>query len=146
MGLKLLSFKIALLVALTSVKRVVQHPNPFYQPKVFTSDQRSRVIQLPALTQIDSNEPWLHKLLPARSLRAYVHCRHIGQLFVFRSRALSPQRLSHCLVEAMSLTYEVAGKRPLRHQSPLNSWSCGLLGTLEKGTCAPDLSARLLGL
>lgn len=115
-SLKLLSLKTALLLALTSVKRVgdltalsvnpsclqfaagdskvVLHPNPFYQPKVLTSSYRSQVIELPALDPtVLQMEPELRSLCPVRALRIYTErtlsLRKTEQLFVcFGAQAL----------------------------------------------------------
>ena len=96
-SLKLLSFKTALLLALTSAKRVgdlcalstqpaclaingdkssaVLRPNPAFTPKVVTSSYKSRVITLDAFflpPHLNVREERLHKLCPVRALAYYV--------------------------------------------------------------------------
>jgi len=96
-SLKALSFKTALLLALTSAKRVselcaltvhpscllirgdrsgaILKPNPSFFPKNIRSSFRSRVIQLEAFhppPHRDSREAKLHLLCPVRALTCYV--------------------------------------------------------------------------
>lgn len=109
--IRLLSFKTALLLALSSTKRVgdlcalsvhpscmsfsqdggLVHlwPNPAFRPKVITSDFRSRVIRIRALvTSADTSEEdvRLPLLCPVRALRCYIDrtagFRKTDQLFV----------------------------------------------------------------
>ena len=96
-SLKLLSFKTALLLALTSAKRVgdlcalstqpaglaiygdrssaVLRPNPAFTPKIVTSSYKSRVITLDAFflpPHPSAREDRLHRLCPVRALACYV--------------------------------------------------------------------------
>lgn len=96
-SLRSLSLKVALLLALTSAKRVsdlcalsvspaclsisgdrgraILRPNPAYTPKVVTSSFRSRVITLPAFYPPPHQSPEeerLHRLCPVRALICYV--------------------------------------------------------------------------
>ena len=143
-SLKMLSLKTALLLALVSVKRVSDltalsvspdcleftqgdarvtlRPNPFSRPKVLSTDPRSRVIELAALPETGSSVPVT--LCPVRALRAYLtrtqSIRKTNQLFVChgeraKGQALSTQRMSHWLTEAIRLAYEAAGVPPPAH-------------------------------
>ncbi|XDV36868.1 hypothetical protein PO909_006583, partial [Leuciscus waleckii] len=131
--LKFLSIKTALLVALASIKRVgdlqafvtdhaclefgpanshvILRPRPGYVPKVPTTPFRDQVVNLQALP-LEEADPALALLCPVRALRAYVdrtRCfRTSDQLFVcyggkLKGKALSKQRLSHWIVDAIAL-------------------------------------------
>ena len=114
--LRFLSFKTALLLALSSAKRVEDlcalsvypscmvfnqdgglvhlYPNPVFHPKVITSDFRSRVIRIKALclpSGTTDEDARLQLLCPVRALRSYITrtavFRNTDQLFVsFRTK------------------------------------------------------------
>ncbi len=138
--LKFLSLKTALLVALASIKRVgdlhafsvdeaclefgpayshvILRPRPGYVPKVPTTPFRDQVVNLQALP-LEEADPALALLCPVRALRAYVdrtRCfRTSDQLFVcyggrLKGKALSKQRLSHWIVDAIALAYQQQGR------------------------------------
>ncbi|XDV14355.1 hypothetical protein PO909_014626 [Leuciscus waleckii] len=138
--LKSLSMKTALLVALVSIKRVGDlqafsvdeaclefgpanshaflRPRPGYVPKVPTTPFRDQVVNLQALP-LEEADPALALLCPVRALRAYVdrmQCfRTSDQLFVchggkLKGKALSKQRLSHWIVDAIALAYQQQGR------------------------------------
>ncbi|XDV22692.1 hypothetical protein PO909_027538 [Leuciscus waleckii] len=138
--LKFLSMKTALLVALASIKRVgdlqafsvdevclefrpanshvILRPRPGYVPKVPTTPFRDQVVNLQALP-LEEADPALALLCPVRALRAYVdrtQCfRTSDQLFVchggkLKGKALSKQRLSHWIVDAIALAYQQQGR------------------------------------
>ncbi|KAI2648125.1 ORF V: Enzymatic polyprotein [Labeo rohita] len=124
-----LSLKTALLTALTSVKRVgdlqalsvnnaclefgpadshvVLRPRPGYVPKVPTTPFRDQ-----------KDDPNLTLLCPVRALRIYLErtqpFRRSEQLFVCyggqqKGKAVSKQRISHWLVDAIRMAYEARG-------------------------------------
>ena len=136
----MLSLKTALLTVLTSIKRVgylqaffvselcldfgptyshvILRPRPGYVPKVPTTPFRDQVVTLQALP-LEEADPALALLCPVRALRTYVgrtQCfRTSEQLFVChggsqKGRALSKQRLSHWIVDAIALSYQQQGR------------------------------------
>ncbi|CAM4416232.1 unnamed protein product [Leuciscus chuanchicus] len=138
--LKFLSMKTALLVALASIKRVrdlqafsvdeaclefgpanshvILRPRPGYVPKVPTTPFRDQVVNLQALP-LEEADPALALLCPVHALRAYIdrtRCfRTSDQLFVcyggkLKGKALSKQRLSHWIVDAIALAYQQQGR------------------------------------
>ncbi|KAG1925191.1 zinc finger BED domain-containing protein [Pimephales promelas] len=128
--LKFLSMKTALLVALASIKKVgdlhafsvdeaclefgpayshvILRPRPGYVPKVPTTPFRDQVVNLQALP-LEEADPALALLCPVRALRTYV-----DRTWCFRTsdqgRALSKQRLSHWIVDAIALAYQQQGR------------------------------------
>ncbi|KAL0201442.1 hypothetical protein M9458_004629, partial [Cirrhinus mrigala] len=134
-----LSFKTALLTALTSIKRVgdlqalsvnssclefgpadshvVLRPRPGYVPKVPTTPFRDQVVTLQALSS-QEDDPNLTLLCPVRALRIYMErtqpFRRSEQLFVCyggqqKGKAVSKQRISHWLVNAIRMAYLARG-------------------------------------
>jgi len=96
---------------------VTQWPNAAFLPKVLT---RSYLNQPLRLAQFDppSGEEWSKLLCPVRALRTYVEAttgiRQSEQLFICYGRprrgfALSKQRLSHWIVEAIACAYRAKG-------------------------------------
>ena len=144
--LRLLSLKTALLLALTSAKRVSDlcalsvspsclsirgdgsaatlQPNPSFTPKILTNSFRSRVFSLQGFFPPPHNndaEEASHRLCPVRALSQYVlrtaAIRRTQQLFVHyrehsQGAALSKQRLSHWLCEAITQAYNTEGTVP----------------------------------
>ena len=142
-GMKFVSLKTVLLLALTTAKRVsdlqawsVQptclqfapglskvclRPNPAFVPKVVESAYRCPSVELLAFHPppfSSGEEQRLHMLCPVRALHIYVSqtagFRKADQLFVswatpHKGKPLSRQRLSHWIVEAISLAYECKG-------------------------------------
>jgi hypothetical protein len=137
--LKQLSLKTALLLALASVKRVgdlhalsssaaclefgpndsrvVLRPKHGYIPKVLSTPFRAQVISLAALSS-PADESDANLLCPVRALRVYLErsalFRQTEQLFVcFGGRtkglAVSKQRISRWIVDAIALAYEAKG-------------------------------------
>ncbi|XP_047229391.1 uncharacterized protein LOC124872980, partial [Girardinichthys multiradiatus] len=140
---KFLSYKLALLLALTTAKRVgdlhalsvnptcihfspdgskvTLRPNAAYLPKVIPSDYSSMTMELSSFCPpsfASEEQRRLHFLCPLRALRSYIDrtqsVRLCDQLFVCianpaRGKALSRQRLSHWIVEAISLAYSNRG-------------------------------------
>ncbi|XDV17130.1 hypothetical protein PO909_016543 [Leuciscus waleckii] len=129
-----------LLVALASIKRVgdlqafsvdeaclefgpansymILRPRPGYVPKVPNTPFRDQVVNLQALPSEEA-DPALALLCPVRTLHAYVdrtQCfRTSDQLFVchggkLKGKALSKQRLSHWIVDAIALAYQQQGQ------------------------------------
>ncbi|XP_052450263.1 uncharacterized protein LOC128011656 [Carassius gibelio] len=145
-GLKFLSLKTALLLALVSAKRVSDlqalsvspsclqfsagftrvsfRPNPAFVPKVVDSSYRCQTTDLAAFHPPPFSSPEegrLNALCPVRALRVYVErtagFRKNDQLFVswatpHKGKPLSRQRLSHWIVEAISLAYACRGSQP----------------------------------
>ncbi|XP_052430666.1 uncharacterized protein LOC127971591 [Carassius gibelio] len=145
-GLKFLSLKTALLLALVSAKRVSDlqalsvspsflqfsagftrvsfRPNPAFVPKVVDSSYRCQTTDLSAFHPPPFSSPEegrLNALCPVRALRVYVErtagFRKNDQLFVswatpHKGKPLSRQRLSHWIVEAISLAYACRGSQP----------------------------------
>lgn len=138
-GLKALSLKTALLLALASVKRVgdlqalsmspnclefgpndsrvVLKPRHGYVPKVLSTPFRAQVVTLSAL-QNTEEDPGLNLLCPVRALKVYIErsapIRRSEQLFICfgnRTRGLpvSKQRLSRWIVDAIQLAYSSLG-------------------------------------
>ncbi|KAI2661120.1 ORF V: Enzymatic polyprotein [Labeo rohita] len=134
-----LSLKTALLTALTSVKRVgdlqalsinnaclefgpadshvVLRPRPGYVPKVPTTPFRDQVVTLQAISS-QEDDPNLTLLCPVRALRIYLErtqpFRCSEQLFVCyggqqKGKAVSKQRISHWLVDAIRMAYKARG-------------------------------------
>ncbi|KAL0173041.1 hypothetical protein M9458_033352, partial [Cirrhinus mrigala] len=134
-----LSFKTALLTALTSIKRVgdlqalsvnssclefgpadshvVLRPRPGYVPKVPTTPFRDQVVTLQALSS-QEDDPNLTLLCTVRALRIYMErtqpFRRSEQLFVCyggqqKGKAVSKQRISHWLVNAIRMAYLARG-------------------------------------
>ncbi len=135
-----LSAKTALLTALTSIKRVrdlqafsvseeclvfgpdyshvVLRPRPGYVPKVPTTPFRDQVVNLQALPSEEA-DPALALLCPVRALRIYVdrtrRFRSSEQLLVCyggqqKGKAVSKQRLTHWIVDAIALAYQSQGE------------------------------------
>ncbi|KAK0148792.1 hypothetical protein N1851_010874 [Merluccius polli] len=130
-GMKFVSLKVVLLLALTTAKRfapgiskVCLRPNPVFVPKVVESTYRCRTVELsafhpPPFSSVE--EQRLNTLCPVRALHVYVSrsagFRNGDQLFVswatpHRGKPLSRQRLSHWIVEAISLAYDCRGLQP----------------------------------
>ncbi|KAI2654617.1 GTPase HflX [Labeo rohita] len=137
--INVLSMKTALLTALTSVKRVgdfqalsvissclefgpadshvVLKPRPGYVPKVPTTPFRDQVVTLQAIPS-QGGDPNLTLLCPVRALCIYLErtqsFRCFEQLFVCyggqqKGKAVSKQRISHWLVDAIRLAYQARG-------------------------------------
>ncbi|XP_067290316.1 uncharacterized protein [Pseudorasbora parva] len=145
-GLKFLSLKTALLLALVTAKRVSDlqalsispsclqfapgltrvsfRPNPAFVPKVVDSSYRCSTTELTAFHPPPFSSPeekrW-NSLCPVRALHRYMErtagFRKNDQLFVswatpHKGKPLSRQRLSHWIVEAISIAYECRGSLP----------------------------------
>ncbi|XP_046730060.1 LOW QUALITY PROTEIN: uncharacterized protein LOC124401673 [Silurus meridionalis] len=140
-GLKFLSLKTVLLVALVTAKRVSElhalsvspsclqfapgltkvsfRPNPAFVPKVVDSSYRCSVMELSAFHP-PQEEDGLSSLCPVRALHTYVRrtagFRKSDQLFVswatpHKGKPLSSQRLFRWIVEAISIAYECCGSQ-----------------------------------
>ncbi|XP_051967361.1 uncharacterized protein LOC127632670 isoform X2 [Xyrauchen texanus] len=134
-GLRALSLKTALLIALASIKRagdlqafsvsdtclefgpadtsVILRPRPGYVPKVPTTPFRDQVVNLQALPREEA-DPALSLLCPVRALCIYLDrtqsTRRSEQHFVCfggrqKGNAISKQRLAHWVVDAITLAY-----------------------------------------
>lgn len=101
--------------------KVVLLPNAAYLPKVMPRSYQSMAIELFAFSPppfTSEEQRRLHCLCPLRALRTYMsrtsEFRLCDQLFVCfarpaRGKALSKQRLSHWIVEAIALAYSTRG-------------------------------------
>lgn len=141
--MKFLSYKTALLLALTSAKRVgdlhalsvhpsctqftpdgskvTLRPNAAYLPKIIPAAYSSMTFELLSYCPppfASEEQRRLRSLCPVRALRTYIDrtqgVRLCDQLFVCfanpaKGRALSKQRLSHWIVEAISQAYSSRG-------------------------------------
>ncbi|KAL0147994.1 hypothetical protein M9458_056721, partial [Cirrhinus mrigala] len=138
--LKFLSLKTSLLITLTSIKRVGDlhafsvsesclefgpadshvrlRSQPGYVPKVPTTPFRDQVVNLQALPPEEADLA-LGLLCPVRALRIYVDrtrsFRCSEQLFVCfggqqKGNAVSKQRLTHWVVDAITLAYQLQGE------------------------------------
>ena len=101
--------------------KVVLYPNAAYLPKILPKSYQSMAIVLHAFSPppfTSEEQERLHCLCPVRALRVYISrtqgFRLCDQLFVcfanpVRGKALSKQRLSHWIVEAIALAYSSKG-------------------------------------
>ncbi|KAK2828053.1 hypothetical protein Q5P01_019087 [Channa striata] len=159
-SLKFLSLKTALLLALTSAKRVsdlcalsvspscltiredeslaVLRPNPAFMPKIITSSFRSRM------------EEDFHRLCPVRALSHYVArtagVRRTQQLFVHyrehsQGKPLTKQRLSHWLCDAITQAYVSAGKEPPQNMRAHSTRAVSSSTALFNGMSVDDICA-----
>ncbi len=137
---RILTLKVVLLLALTSLKRVgdlqdfslsetcmdfapglvkvTLRPRPGYIPKVLSTSFRSQVVTLHSFHPppfASSEDERLHMLCPVRALKLYVDrskvWRKSPQLLICfgagrRGLAMSKQRISHWVRDAISLAYE----------------------------------------
>ncbi len=137
---RILTLKVVLLLALTSLKRVgdlqafsvsetcmefapglvkvTLRPRPGYIPKVLSTSFRSQVVTLHSFHPppfASSEDERLHLLCPVRALKLYVDrskvWRKSPQLLICfgagrRGLAMSKQRISHWVRDAISLAYE----------------------------------------
>ncbi|KAK0154188.1 Potassium voltage-gated channel subfamily H member 4 [Merluccius polli] len=144
--IKFVSLKTALLLALTTAKRVSDlqalsirpsclqfargrtkvclRPNPAFVPKVVVSGYRCPTVELLAFHPppfSSAEEKKLNTLCPVRVLHVYLRrtagFRKDDQLFVswstpHKGKPLSHQRLSHWIMEAISLAYGCKGLQP----------------------------------
>ncbi|XP_021322973.1 uncharacterized protein [Danio rerio] len=106
-----------------SGEKVSLRPNPAFMPKCFPNFSCEGVelsaFHPPPFSSTEDQR--LNALCPVRALRAYINrtssFRRSDQLFISwappnRGNPISKQRLSHWLVEAISLAYESKGVRP----------------------------------
>ncbi|KAL3966727.1 ryanodine receptor 1 [Sarotherodon galilaeus] len=101
--------------------KVVLRPNAAYFPKVMPASYSSMEFELLSFCYppfASEEQRRMHSLCPVRVLRTYIertqNVRLCDQLFVCfanpnRGRALSKQRLSHWIIEAISLAYGTRG-------------------------------------
>ena len=105
-------------------RKVTLRPNPAYQPKTSGAGFRAMTIQLVMFDPTASSPGEarrLSSLCPLRALSAYVArtapLRKCTQLLICHGvrafgTALSKQRLSHWIVDAITMAYSAAGKPP----------------------------------
>ncbi|KAL0164038.1 hypothetical protein M9458_039791, partial [Cirrhinus mrigala] len=96
---------------------VVLRTRPEYVPMVTTTPSRDQVVTLQAIPS-QEDDPNLTLLCPVRVPRIYLersqHFRRSGQLFVCyggqqKGKAVSKQRISHWLVDAIRTAYQARG-------------------------------------
>ncbi|KAI2647489.1 Acetylglutamate kinase [Labeo rohita] len=96
---------------------VILRPRPGYVPKVPTTPFRDQVVTLQAISS-QEDDPNLTLLCPVRALRIYLErtqpFRRSEQLFVCyggqqKGKAVSKQRISHWLVDAIRVAYRARG-------------------------------------
>ena len=122
--LQALSIRPSCLQIAPGISKVCLRPNPAFVPKVVESTYRCLTVELSAFHPppfSSAEEQRLNTLCPVRALHVYVSrsaaFRKGDQLFVswatpHRGKPLSRQRLSHWIVEAISLAYESRGLQP----------------------------------
>ncbi|KAL0153588.1 hypothetical protein M9458_051068 [Cirrhinus mrigala] len=161
-----LSLKTTLLTALTSVKRVGDLQalsvdssclefGPANSHVVPTTPFRDQVVTLQAISS-QEDDPNLTLLCPVRALRIYIertqHFRRSEQLFVCyggqqKGKAVSKQRISHWLVDAIHRAYQARGLPcPLGvviSVVPLFLRETGTFPTFSRYSAAPLRKARL---
>lgn len=173
--IKFVSLKTALLLALTTAKRVSDlqalsirpsclqmapglakvclRPNPAFVPKVMESAYRCSTVELlafhpPPFSSVE--EERLHTLCPVRALHVYLNrtagFRKVDQLFVswatpHRGKPLSRQRLSHWIVEAISLAYTCRGLQPPQGLRAHSTRGMATSWALFRGVSVQDICA-----
>ncbi|XP_056614726.1 TBC1 domain family member 20 isoform X1 [Triplophysa dalaica] len=139
---------------------VTLRPKSGYVPKSMSTPFRAQVISLPALFSESSdsqnaNAP--RAVCPVRVLRAYIDrtagFRQSEQLFVCygggtKGRAVSKQRLSHWVVDAITLAYESQGQncpfgiRAHSTRAIASSWAWSRGTSIQDICCAAGWSSQ----
>ena len=136
-------------------RRVTLRPNPAFQPKVnLNANFRSMVIDLSASCPPpfgSEEEERLNALCPVRTLLAYVArtrpFRTTVQLLVCfaagakHGSALSRQRPSHWIVDAIALSYAAQGKTPPADIKAHSTRGSATSWALFKGILVEDMCA-----
>lgn len=133
--------------------KVMLRPNPAFVPKVSDSAYSCSTLELLAFhppPYAGEDEKRLNSLCPVRALRIYIDrtkgFRKSNQLFVswapsHRGRALTRQRLSHWVVEAIVLAYESRGLQPPEGLRAHSTRGMATSWALFKGTSVRDICA-----
>nr|XP_043888269.1 uncharacterized protein LOC122773567 [Solea senegalensis] len=174
-GMKFVSLKTVLLLALSTAKRVSDlqalsirpsclqfgpglskvclRPNPAFVPKVVESAYRCPTVELLAFHPppfSSTEEQRLNTLCPVRALQSYVSrtadFRRTDQLFVswsttHKGKPLSRQRLSHWIVEAISVAYSCKGLLPPQGLRAHSTRSIAASWALFRGVSVQDICA-----
>ncbi|XP_075948857.1 uncharacterized protein LOC142951249 [Anarhichas minor] len=174
-GMKFISLKTVLLLALTMAKRVsdlhalstrpsclqfapgrtkvCMRPNPAFVPKVVEPTYSCPTVELSAFHPppfSSEEEQRLNTLCPVRALHVYVSrsagFRKGDQLFVswaspHKGKPLSRQRLSHWIVEAISLAYSCRGLQPPQGLRAHSTRGMATSWALFKGVSVKDICA-----
>ncbi|XP_034530069.1 uncharacterized protein LOC117805448 [Notolabrus celidotus] len=133
--------------------KVCLRPNPVFVPKVLESAYKCPTVELlafhpPPFSSVE--EQRLHTLCPVRALHMYMcrtaEFRKEDQLFVswatpHRGKPLSRQRLSHWIVEAISLAYSSKGLQPPQDLRAHSTRSMATSWALFKGVSVQDICA-----
>lgn len=131
----------------------VLRPNPAFQPKVIAAGFKSTVITLSAFCPPpfgSEEEERLHLLCPVRAIRTYVErtgsFRRSNQLFVCygsqaEGKALSKERLSKWIVEAISLAYSELGRTPPQGVRAHSTRGVATSWALLQGVSVEDICA-----
>ncbi|XP_050925700.1 LOW QUALITY PROTEIN: uncharacterized protein LOC127142337 [Lates calcarifer] len=174
-GMKFVSLKTVLLLALTTAKRVNDlqafsirpscsqfapggtkvclRPNPAFVPKVVESAYRCPTVELLAFhPPFSSGEEQRLNTCPVQAVQVYVS-RTVGfrkahQLFVswatpYKCKPLSRQRLSHWIVEAISLAYKCRGLQPPKGLSTHSTRGMATSWALFRGVSLQDICAAV---
>ena len=149
-----LSVQQSCMLVADDLSRITLRPNPAFQPKVLNANFRTMVIDLPAFSPPPFNteeDRRLNALCPVRTLLAYVartrHFRTTDQLLVCfaggakHGSALSKQRLSHWIVDAISLAYSAVGKSPPTDIKAHSTRGVATSWALFKGVSVEDMCA-----
>lgn len=139
---------------------VTLRPMTGYVPKSLSTPFREQVISLPALSSDSSasrDADAQRAVCPVRALRAYVdrtaEFRLSDQLFVCygggkKGRAVSKQRLSHWVVDAINLAYESQGHdcpfyvRAHSTRAVASSWAWARGASIRDICCAAGWSSQ----
>lgn len=133
--------------------KLMLRPNPAFVPKVSDSAYSCSTLELLAFHPppfADEGEKLLNSLCPVRALRIYMDktkgFRKSNQLFVswapsHKGRALTRQRLSYWVVEAITLAYESRGLQPPERLRAHSTRSMATSWALFRGTLVRDICA-----
>lgn len=128
-------------------------PNPAFVPKVLDSAFRCSTVELEAFHPppfSSEEERRLHGLCPVRALHVYVSrtaaLRKVDQLFVscaapHKGKPVSSQRLSHWIVEAISLAYTCKGVVPPQGLRAHSTRGVATSWALFRGVSVGDICA-----
>ncbi len=135
--------------------KVMLRPNPVFVPKVSDSAYSCSTLELLAFHPppfAGEGEKRINSLCPVRALRIYMDrtkgFRKSNQLFIswapsHKGRALTHQRLSHWMVEAIILVYESHGLQPLERLRAHSTRGMATSWALFKGTSVRDICAAV---
>lgn len=135
------------------LSKVCLCPNPAFIPKVLDSAFSWRAVELETFHPppfSSEEEGRLHSLCPVRALHVYVRrtadFRKVDQLFVswaspHKGKPVSSQRLSHWIVEAISLAYTCRGLQPPQGMMAHSTRGVATSWALFRGVSVQDICA-----